>query len=360
MRSRPRTPVLSALTASTCLLAVVTAATPAGAAPGVGTKAAPAVNRVYGGDRIATAINASAAFDDGEAGAVVLARSDDFADALAAAPLASDRGGPLLLTPRAGLSPAVGAEIRRVLRPGGTVYLLGGTGALSADVERAVRDLGVAVERVQGGNRYETAVAVARLMPGAANAAVVTGLAFPDGLAAGALMGMEDERTDNTFGVVLLSAGPTLPAATRDYLDTRDFARTGYVVAVGGDAVRATEGLAPGRLVALAGANRYETSAKVATATLSSGDFFETPGRAVGVATGEDWPDALAGAALMGYAAGPLLITRRTSLPTETRDALVALGDDAASVGGVTTALVFGGPAAVSTDQDAAISAALG
>ncbi|GAB7192293.1 hypothetical protein NUM3379_30020 [Kineococcus sp. NUM-3379] len=353
MRAQPRLAALAALTTTACL-----AATVAGAAP---ASAAPQVQRVFGENRIQTAVNASVTtFADGAAANVVLARSEDFADSLAAGPLASDRGGPLLLTPRASLAPAVATEIRRALTPGGTVYLVGGAGALSPETETAVRNLGVKVQRVQGANRYATAVEVARLMPGADNVAVVTGLNYPDGLSAGALMGVQDNSSGETVGVVLLSQGATMPAVTRDYIVQRNFVETGYVVAVGGDAVRASREFERSFLP-VAGTDRYDTSARVARQFLSGGAFFEDAGTSVGIATGENWPDALAGSAVMGFTAGPLLLTRRAALPAVTVEALRALREDAArNSSAVETALVFGGTGAVSADQDGAIAAALG
>ncbi|HET6794750.1 MAG TPA: cell wall-binding repeat-containing protein, partial [Acidimicrobiales bacterium] len=121
-----------------------------------------AVSRLAGPDRDHTAVVVSqATFKAGTAGVVVLARSDQFADALAGAALAGARHGPLLLTPSDRLDPAAAAEMRRVLPPGGTVVLLGGTGALSDAVGAGVTSAGLGVQRIAGADRYETAAAVA-------------------------------------------------------------------------------------------------------------------------------------------------------------------------------------------------------
>ena len=55
------------------------------------------IARIAGAERMATAVAASTAFFDA-AEEVVLVRADGFADALAGAPLAADRGAPGLLT----------------------------------------------------------------------------------------------------------------------------------------------------------------------------------------------------------------------------------------------------------------------
>ena len=83
-----------------------------------------------GSDRLATAIAISVqAFPTkGSAKAVVLAGGWSFADALAGAPLAAAKGGPLLLTATASLDARVATEIARVLPAGGTVLRPRGPG----------------------------------------------------------------------------------------------------------------------------------------------------------------------------------------------------------------------------------------
>src|SRR6202167_2542571 len=105
------------------------------------------VQRIYGTDAIGTSIAASQAEfpTAGSAKAVVLARSDFFADALAGGPLAAKLGGPLLITPGASLSttldPRVQAEIQRVLPVGDTIDILGGDLALSPDIDVGLQGL---------------------------------------------------------------------------------------------------------------------------------------------------------------------------------------------------------------------------
>ena len=75
-----------------------------GSAGGGGGAAVPVVtgarvSRVAGTDRIATAVAVSqGSFPAGNAGAVVLARADDYPDALVGGPLAAAKNAPLLLT----------------------------------------------------------------------------------------------------------------------------------------------------------------------------------------------------------------------------------------------------------------------
>ena len=100
-----------------------------------------------------------ARFEPDAAKHAVLARDDRFPDALAGSPLTAD--GPMLFTPSGGLTDAVRAELSRALPAGATVYLLGGTGALSTNVEAGVQALGLKPVRLAGADRIETAVRIA-------------------------------------------------------------------------------------------------------------------------------------------------------------------------------------------------------
>src|SRR5699024_3731646 len=77
--------------------------------------------------RVEVAIAASQhRFGDGEASAVVLARADEYPDALAGTALAAEYDAPLLITSSDELVDAVGDELTRVLGDDATVYLTGG------------------------------------------------------------------------------------------------------------------------------------------------------------------------------------------------------------------------------------------
>ena len=109
-------------------------------------------------------------FADDSAPAVVLGRSDDFADNLGGAVLARTLGAPLLLNPSDSLDERVRAEMDRVLPPGNCaelvdrgefeVYMLGGTNALSQEIEDELFGE-YCYKRVSGPTRVETSLQVA-------------------------------------------------------------------------------------------------------------------------------------------------------------------------------------------------------
>jgi putative cell wall-binding protein len=90
----------------------------------------------------------------------------------------------------------------------------------------------------------------------------------------------------------------------------------------------------------LAGTDRYGTAAEIAKAA------YPTGADTVIVASGETFPDALAGAALAARQAAPVLLTDPKTLSTATSDAITSLKS--------TKAVILGGTTAVSQDvQDA-------
>jgi len=120
-----------------------------------------------------------------DADAVVLARGDQYPDALAGVPLAAYKIGPLLLTDPDHLYPGAEGEIRRILPQGKIVYILGGPAAVSPAIDaQLVRD-GYKVQRFFGNDRFGTAMAIAKQGLGDPKHVIVaTGRGFADALAA--------------------------------------------------------------------------------------------------------------------------------------------------------------------------------
>ncbi|WP_194893699.1 cell wall-binding repeat-containing protein [Catenulispora pinisilvae] len=292
-----------------------------------------AVSRIAGADRYQTAIAISSKLPAGSAPAVVLATGGTFPDALAGVPLAKKVGGPLLLTPGTGPNAAVTAEIKRVLKPGGTVYVLGGTNAVPQSVVQALG--AVNVDRIGGGDRYETALKIADQLGDPSHVVLATGEDYADALAAGPYAADIFGADASHPAAILLTADKQLTPDVKAYLAKAG----GTVAAVGGQAVAAAQSahvaLAPG--ASFRGYDRYFTAAMVAGAFKG-----ETT---AGVATGENFADALTGAASLARAGGPLVLTPTHLLAPATWAALQGIE---AAVGASGTVEVFGGPAAVS------------
>lgn len=220
-----------------------------------------------------------------------------------------------------------------MLPPGGTVYLLGGTAALTDAVEQQVAALpgSYDVRRLGGGDRFETAVAIAQATdPDPSTILLATGVDFPDGLAAGAVARLLD-------GVVLLTAGE-LPIPATDAALAAHPSAVRY--AVGGPAARAYPGAIP-----IVGTDRIDTAVRLAQR------FFGDDLRVAGLARADAFPDALSGGAHIGGVPGPLLLTWPDRLPEGTRSYLEAHRT-------IDVLFVYGGEAAVGRAvHDAAMNA---
>jgi putative cell wall-binding protein len=279
------------------------------------------VERLAGPGRIETAVAISQAAHAPGAPVAFVTTARDFPDALAAGPAAAIGHGPILLVEPDSLPAAVAAELVRLAPP--RVVVLGGAGAVSESVKASIAALPFApvVDRIEGVDRYATAVAVsASTFDGPVPVAyVATGRDFPDALAgsaAGASVG----------GPVLLVPGDVVPNAVIAEL-TRlapvSIRVLGGPAAVSDQAVATLAGLFPD-VVRLAGPDRYATAAAVSAATY--GPDVER----LLVATGVAFPDALAGAALGGplslVSAAPLGASVVAELARLSPTRLVVLG----------------------------------
>lgn len=286
------------------------------------------VVRVAGPDRVATAVAASReAF--AEAGTVVLASAGSFPDALAAAPLAASLEAPLLLVGRS-LPESVAEEVDRL--GAGEAVIVGAVGAVPLLVGEQLRRLGVAVRRVPGETRFDTAALLAREVAAGTVEEVVlaSGGAFPDALSVAPLAAAEGLP-------ILLSATSGMVGDTAEALAALEPER---VLVVGGEAAISREVAArvPGAR-RLAGAERYATSLEVAEEFLRRGADLGV----VYVATGLDFPDALAAGPVAARTGGPVLLVDGEE-PSRSPASLAFLRAHGRRVGAL---WVFGGAAAI-------------
>jgi putative cell wall-binding protein len=275
---------------------------------------------------------------------VIIARADQFPDALAASYLAGQMDTGILLTN----TDSVPAATLNALRNEGVlnVFLMGGTGAISAGVATtldatpayncggtAIPDTTLNVQRIAGADRFETAQNAAEF-PGlgaagtlditptdgianpAKTAIVASGLNFPDALAAGPLAYAGDCCSDSL--PMLLTQPGSVPPATLAALTNLSVVN---VVVVGGTA--AVSDAAVAQLTAagyhvrrIAGASRQATAAALATAMLTEWDYDDDD---ASFARGDGFADSLTGATAAGTDGQVVLLTSSpTGLSAET------------------------------------------
>jgi spore germination protein YaaH/putative cell wall-binding protein len=272
---------------------------PLGAASQTGAET-PHFARYAGATRYETAL--AIARDWPAAEAVVLARGDDFPDALAGAVLANspEIEGPLLLTESARLTPGVLEEIQRLGAT--TVYLLGGPAAITEETASTLQDAGLTVRRLAGENRFATAAAVAREAVNFTDRVfLASGYSFADALSISSFAAAWDTP-------LLLTETDRLPPVTLEAIVATGAVQ---VTLIGGEGVVgpavAAELIAAGYFVdRIAGADRYLTNAAV----LEQLDFDHST---IVAATGAAFPDALAGSVLAARRFSPILLVPETT-----------------------------------------------
>lgn len=282
--------------------------------------------RLAAADRYATACEIwKNTLPEASTASAVIATGANFPDALAASALAGAVDGPLLLVKK----DSVPQEVLDTLAHLGVngIYIVGGTAGVSSAVEATLESEGYNVIRIAGGDRFATAAAVLAevkylMGPRYSNRVfVATGANFPDALAASPWAYAE--------GIpVLLTKKDELPQVTAEAILSGG---TSVVWIVGGEgvvapavagAIDALPGIAPP--ARLAGGTRYETAVAVANKSTGEDIVPELHWHEPGLATGLNFPDALAGGAASGAWGSPLLLTRTAELPKETGTGLLA------------------------------------
>jgi len=189
---------------------------------------------------------------------------------------------------------------------------------------------------VFGQSRYETAVQsswIAFPTVGSAKAVVLaTGENWPDALGGAALAGATDAP-------VLLTKPDTLPESVRAEIDRLNVAKVyvlGGAASVSTTVAAAVDAISGVTVQRIGGTDRWDTAARIAAETkarmLASGRSVD----GVYVATGRDFPDALAASPASFVTGRPILLTEPSDLPTVTANAIKTLGvDDAWVIGGL-------------------------
>ena len=257
---------------------------------------------------------------------VVLGRAEVFADTLGGAGLAADSApllftnGPTKVDPDPALHSATAAEIDRVLGGRGTVYLLGGVGAVSARVERELAAAGYGVRRLSGASRVETSVRIAeeivKVHGPASRILVARADDWPDAVTGGAYAAA-------TRSPLVLTGRDQLHPAAAKFISARSGAKT---YALGGTAALADKVVSAARATRIYGKDRAGTSVAIAEklwgrTKATMGDRFSVvPGY-----SGDAWAYALAAAPWSAANAGPQLLVS-DQVPPAVSDYLQRLG----------------------------------
>ena len=253
------------------------------------------VYRVFGNTRYETSTEIADAvveLNGTKVDSIIVANGTNFADALAGSYLAAKKNAPILMTDGKN-STAIKTYIKNNVTAGGTVYILGGTAAVSDKVLSGLT--GYTVKRLAGADRYATNLEILK-EAGVTNEEIIvaTGTGFADSLSASA------------SGKPILLVGKKLSAEQKAYLASVQTQQ--YYVIGGTSAVSVAlenEVKTYGEVKRIGGSTRYQTSVMVAET------FFNNATSAV-VAYGRNFPDGLCGGPLAYAMEAPLILTENS------------------------------------------------
>jgi len=308
---------------------------------------------IWGSTRYQTAAAiALAAFPQGT-DTVLIATGENFPDALGAAALAGEENIPILLTDGDVLSP----ECKDAIIDLGVdedVWIVGGESAISeAVVTEIVNTIDAEIDppkRISGTDRYSTALAIANEISGGTGGLdepygfVATGLNYPDALAASAISYALDIP-------IYLVPGTSIPTATMDQMEVDGVTIPvilGGTSAVGSGVETALKSrFGNDNVYRVWGENRYQTAYEISQWAKDVLDFGMN---GACVATGESFPDALAGGQLAGARYAPMILTSSSQLSLAAQD--FCTGNEME----VRHITILGGPAAVSATVRTALA----
>lgn len=267
------------------------------------------LDRSFGSNRYQTAISIS---QNGWTNSdyVIIANGEDFPDALSASPLAAYYNAPILLTAKDSISDETLNELKRLKVK--KVLIIGGPGVVSNSIKSSIENLKydeqtktITCDRIYGDNRFATSVAVAKQLPNSGEIAVLSGENFPDALS------MAPFAAKNKIPIVLVSKSEVSPSL-KDYINENNINKT-YIIGGPGviNDIITKSFNNPERIY---GQNRYETNTKVIQRFSDIINISKTF-----VASGDNFPDGLAGSALAAKSSSPIVLTSKSPDNT-TRD----------------------------------------
>ena len=256
-----------------------------------------------------------------KAPAIVLGRGDVPADALAGTVLAHKQSAPVLLTRNDSLPASVENFLEQQTVKGATVYLLGGTSAISENVEQTLMQKGFQTKRLAGKNRSETSLLIAEEIGQMQTVLFATGNNnSSDALSASAYAAAHQLP-------IIIHMGDKSPESTLSFLENHS---TEKAILIGGTTVvpEAVESALFERGII---SNRISGKDRVAT-SLEINRLLPMNGKNLVVGNAHSFVDALAGSVLAAKTNSPILMLHPDPdrLPAEHMEQISKLTKDQA------------------------------
>lgn len=169
----------------------------------------PTVTRLSGQDRYQTC---NQVVDKGwsQSDYAILVNSNMFADAITSAPLAKKYNAPILLTEGNKLTDSTKDELQKLGVK--NVYIIGGTGVVSSNIENTLKTLGITTKRIYGKDRFETSISVAKELGEIKGVFAVSGETWEDALSVAPI------AAQLQYPIILVSKS-AVPSTVQNYID---------------------------------------------------------------------------------------------------------------------------------------------
>ena len=278
--------------------------------------------RLAGQDRYETAFEiAKAGWQQSDY--AILAYGENYPDALTAVTLAKKQNAPILLTDKDSLDPITSTALQDLKVK--TVYIVGGTAVISDAVENQLTTTGYSVKRIAGHDKYDTAIKIAEELGNVREVAVTTGDDYADALSFGSI------AAEKQMPIILVPKDD-ITSSIQNYISMKNITKT-YVI---GDQSIISDNVVgkfsnPERIL---GQNKYDRNIAVLN-KFTDGYQHDK----LSLATGENFADALTGAAYAAKNNGAVVLVKG-NLPSTNN----FLRENTTSLSNVT---VFGGEAVV-------------
>ncbi len=282
-------------------------------------------NRIYGAGRYDTTVDVAnklkAKVNAEQFDTAVVASGANFADALAGAYLAKVNDAPMLVVGSdADSQSKIRGYIGDNVKEGGTVYILGREGAVSAEFEESLED--VTVKRIGGQDRYETNLLILKeAKVSDEDMLICCGSNYADALSASAV------------GLPIMLVGNDVADAQKEYLNGLESDKYYIIGGTGAVSKKAAGSLKKyGDTERIWGLSRYETSEALAE------EFFTDPDTVI-LTYGNNFPDGLSGGPLALAYDAPLLLAASDN---------TAAAEEYVAANNIKKVITLGGPALIS------------
>lgn len=235
---------------------------------------------------------------------IVVATGNNYPDALSGTTLAKQLNAPIVLVNESVQASSDNLNyITSVLKPGGKVYILGGTGAVPQSIENYIKNKGIKTVRYWGAKRIQTSLEIAKNVSMNSQSAVfiATDSNYPDALSASSAAGY-------TNSPILLSSCNSLDYDVQNFLKAK---RPAKVYICGGNGVISDSvvntiknllSYGDDKVVRLGGKTRFETSQEI------NENFYSSSPNNLYLTTAYNYPDALCSGVSAAISGSPIML----------------------------------------------------